>query len=378
MCDVTDDPIDLVLVTGAGASREFGVNRTNLPLMAEWSASLLRKLREVPGFADAVGLQDGMTGPAFEDRLGVFLGAAEAFPRIKTLVEPLGKMLSATAPATIGGNLNNSWDAWHGQAQFQLEQVFGRIYESLYENFEAPQYDPGLVQGAYAALLTQLGINENAKWVYATTNYDVIADAAIQALGGSFDDGTYTARFGGGSERHFRVAGLLQGVGRDIPLLHLHGRVGWLIRPGTGRGTGPYAIDHHVRWESTMGIPLVMLPDPAKDPQRGNPIIGEMWAVFRDALRRARRVLVLGHSLHDVPLIEALAENVSGGRLAVTLLGESDSGELADDAQRVEKTLEESLPNAHRVIMRFGPGYGPGPSYSLREWINATNSAPIT
>ena len=34
---VPDDPIDLVLVTGAGASCDFGVNQTRLPLMAEWS-----------------------------------------------------------------------------------------------------------------------------------------------------------------------------------------------------------------------------------------------------------------------------------------------------------------------------------------------------
>lgn len=37
--------IDLVLVTGAGASREFGVNHTRIPLMGEWSDALVEKIR---------------------------------------------------------------------------------------------------------------------------------------------------------------------------------------------------------------------------------------------------------------------------------------------------------------------------------------------
>ena len=39
--------IDLVMVTGAGASRDFGVNGVKLPLMGDWSDALVKKLGAV-------------------------------------------------------------------------------------------------------------------------------------------------------------------------------------------------------------------------------------------------------------------------------------------------------------------------------------------
>jgi hypothetical protein len=370
---VLDDPIDLVLVTGAGASCEFGVNQTRLPLMAEWSELVLRKLREVPGFVEAVGLTEGMTGEQFEDRLGGFLRSVVAFRDVRSLLGPLGQMLRCNAPATAGGaNQQNTWDIWHEQALFQIDQVLGRLYESLYESFGAPNYDPALVRNAYANLLNQLGIDQHSRWVYATTNYDVIADAALESLGLTFDDGTRSPRFANSAERQFRVAGLLSVIDRDVPLLHLHGRVGWLVRSGPGR-SGPYAVDHMTSWKSDFGVPLVMLPDPHKQPGDDG-IIGPMWAEFRDALRRAKRVLVLGHSLHDAPLVEALKVPAEAGRLAVTLFGEPTTGEKMGDAAVVEQTLTERLPDAHRILTRFGPSYGPNPSTDMKGWLETTES----
>lgn len=369
---VADDPIDLVLVTGAGASCDFGVNQTRLPLMADWSALILRKLGGVPGFGEAVGLTDSMTGPQFEERLGEFLRSVTAFGGIKPLLGPLGQMLHANAPSTHG-NLNNTWEAWHSQAEHQISQILGKIYESLYENFSAPNIDAVQVRNAYANLLNQLGINERSRWVYATTNYDVIADAALESLGLKFHDGTDSPRFGNSAERQFRVTGLLSVIDRDVPLLHLHGRVGWLVRPGSGPGRGPYAVDNLVNWTDSFGVPLVMLPDPRKEPGDDD-IIGQMWTEFHEALRRATRILVLGHSLHDAPLVEALSESDVRGKIAVTLLGNPDIGELQADAQEVAAIIERSLPNAHRIIMRFGRDYGPRPSTEMERWLAATGS----
>jgi len=41
--------IDLVLVTGAGASHEFGVSGTRVPLMGDWSNALVNKIAGPPG-----------------------------------------------------------------------------------------------------------------------------------------------------------------------------------------------------------------------------------------------------------------------------------------------------------------------------------------
>lgn len=369
-----DRDIDLVLVTGAGASREFGVNYTNLPLMKEWCASLLISLRRgAPGFAEAVGLSEYMSGPDFENRLGIFLAAAQAFPAIKTLVDPLGTMLAASPPATHG-NSNNTWESWHGQAQHQLEQVMAVIHSSLYENFGEPSYDPGLVQNAFQTLLAHLGITRTSRWVYATTNYDVIADAAIEALGAGVDDGTAQRRFQPSAERSFRVEGLVGRMGRDVPLIHLHGRIGWYSRTGVGSGTGPYALDHVRAYDPAQGVPLVMLPDPNKDPDNGNVVIGEMWLEFRHALERAKRVLVLGHSLHDDPLVGALSAHAPRPGLAVALLSAVDNPDDFDaDATAVEAKLVERLPEAHRILMRFGPQYGPSPPPTMTEWLTFTS-----
>ena len=168
------------------------------------------------------------------------------------------------------------------------------------------------------------------------------------------------------------MAGLLSLIDRDVPLLDLHGRVGWLVRSGSGR-SGPSAVDHMTSWKNDFSVPLVMLPDPHKQPGDDG-IIGPMWAEFREALPRAKRVLVLGHSLHDAALVDPLKVPAEAGSLAVTLFGEPTIGQKMGDAAAVEQTLRERLPDAHRILTRFGPSYGPSPSTDMKRWLETTES----
>jgi hypothetical protein len=80
--------IDVVLVTGAGASRTFGVNGVPMPLMGDWSDHLVGKLGPRMGYLDATGLRRGMSGEDFEARLGKFLQDVQAFRRIGSLLKP--------------------------------------------------------------------------------------------------------------------------------------------------------------------------------------------------------------------------------------------------------------------------------------------------
>ncbi len=116
-----------------------------------------------------------------------------------------------------------------------------------------------------------------------------------------------------------------------------------------------------------------MLPDPRKEPGTHG-IIGQLWTEFHEALRRARRVLVLAHSLHDAPLVEALSRSDGHGNVAVTLLGNPEVDELQADAREVAAIVERHLPNAHRIIMRFGRDYGPQSSTEMARWLAATGS----
>ena len=75
--DLTDTR--LVIVTGAGASRKLGV-ATDFPLMGDWAGFLRDELEKaVPGLARAIGLEEGVTGPQFEEIPDYFWSGGRRF-----------------------------------------------------------------------------------------------------------------------------------------------------------------------------------------------------------------------------------------------------------------------------------------------------------
>ena len=129
--------LDLVLITGAGASREFGVLDSPMPLMADWSESIIKKLSSKNHFyLKASGLQPGMTGPEFETQLGEFLRQAEAFPLIESLLEPSINFQGLQYDCLRGqGVLKN----WYDTTDFHVRQIVEAIRESLFEEFSEQQ-----------------------------------------------------------------------------------------------------------------------------------------------------------------------------------------------------------------------------------------------
>src|SRR5438105_2696353 len=84
---VSETDIDLVLITGAGASHEFGANRQKLPLMNGWADFLVERLFRYPYFQEATGLKKNMSGPDFETMLGEFLDRVGGFYRAEGLIK---------------------------------------------------------------------------------------------------------------------------------------------------------------------------------------------------------------------------------------------------------------------------------------------------
>lgn len=80
MAEVRD--IELVLVTGAGASCGLGANGKRIAAMKEWSERLTGALGMDPGSALLVKLSYGIDGMEFERRLGSFIAQATAFRKI--------------------------------------------------------------------------------------------------------------------------------------------------------------------------------------------------------------------------------------------------------------------------------------------------------
>jgi hypothetical protein len=347
-----DRDIELVLVTGAGASREFGVNGTKLPMMGEWSDALVDKLRPPMNYLAPTFLDKDLDGPEFEKRLGEFLHRAQAFKQIGPIVPHTAFQIDQGRLATV--------NEWYQQAAFHLDQILGLIHESLYEKFAASNVDIGAAAAAYSSLFAQLGVGAPSSLVVATTNYDMIAESAIVELGGLPDWGASPTLLAG-AETPLRVDRLLDGFPRFTPVLHLHGRVGWFRRPD---GT-VYSSNHAVYQNSqNYGVPVVMLPDPDKT-YDSEPVIYELWQQFHLALSRAKRVFVLGHSLHDKPLVDALRQYVQPTRrIAVGLLSADGSPEeFHASAGETMEIIRQNFPQAGMIPMRFGPS----PSISRQQ-----------
>ena len=336
--------IDLLLVTGAGASHEFGVNHTKLPLMRAWSDALVEKISGRSfSYLEATGLEKDLDGPEFEERLGRFLRMAQALPNIEQVLKP--SLAFQPPPANFS---EQAMRDWHRVTIHHVGEITDLIHESLYESFSAERIDLDAAAQAYGMLFQQLGVGGTRSMVYATTNYDVVGEYVIGRLGGLPDWGEPHALAPRG-EADLRVERLLDGMPRYVPVLHLHGRVGWYRRDSQRPVSGD-TTKHH----KDYGVPIVMLPDPNKE-YDADPLVFSLWSQFEEALQRARRVFVLGHSLNDRQLVQALRENVMPAeRVAVTVLGDPESpGQAALEAQGVKELLERELPTATLVPICF-------------------------
>lgn len=167
-------------------------------------------------------------------------------------------------------------EAWMAQADLSIAQAFRVVHETLYELFGDPMIDVPRAKAAYTELLGRIGIAPpGANWVYATTNYDRIGDEALGEAGFSVDWGEpRRVRLG---ERQIRPDGLLRGILGTVPVLHLHGRIGWYRRP-ENQGGGVYAADM-VQHQDGFGAPIVMLPSPKLGPLIGDPANESMKCV---------------------------------------------------------------------------------------------------
>jgi hypothetical protein len=339
------DGIDLVLVTGAGASAAFGASGARIAGMPEWCNHLCGALgARDSGAALLVGLNLQMKGPEFERQLGRFFASARAFRDAKELM-------------TI--------EDWHGQVTSKIDEASEVVHETLYALFGRPQVDLRRAEAAYRALLAEIGIGPGtANWVYATTNYDTIGDEALEGLRFRVES----------AERHPIRAGdtiidpepVLGRVAAGVPILHLHGKIGWYRRSADDGGQA-IAVNMD-SYQPGFGTALVMLPDPNKV-YDSDPVINTIFGQFEEALSRARRVLVLGHSLSDDQIVSAIATHADPAGLGVTVYGHpSDPDQPADPSDPIVKIQEERFPESSLIPIRFGEEDAPDP-IRVKQWF---------
>ena len=208
------------------------------------------------------------------------------------------------------------------------------INETLFEQFGHERLDDARATKAYQRLLQYLGKPE---LLVATTNYDRAFETALENMGLEVATGFPRAP---GRTPVLSPVGLIENRGDAIPVIHLHGAVGWY---DTGEDVKEHPPD--LPFNPTLGRPVVLYPDPNKDPIK-EAFVEDLWEEFGRALDMADQILVIGHSLNDPALVRVLAERSASTSVAVTYV---------DSAGK--QAIAKSLPNAHGFRLEFGPEF---------------------
>ncbi len=279
--------MDTLLITGAGASRNLGVGDSKMPLMGDWAGTLCEALNSrESGLADASQLDPQFDGPQFERALGELL----EWDRVR----PLEEKFEALGFQNFTGAPKEKVRQARQLTTRRLANIKAAVHSTLYRQFSHVAVDDDKAVSAYRSLLKQL---REPGVAIATTNYDRSAESALLRLGHRVVNG-----FVGEPPRRmvFEPSSLAEMRGQGVTLLHLHGAVGWYER------NGEVVLDNaEEEFDASRGSPVVLYPDPRKRPSE-NVIVAELWRELEVAVERAKRILVIGHSLHDQPLVEIL------------------------------------------------------------------------
>lgn len=297
----------ILIVTGAGASRKLGT-RGDIPLMVEWAAILRQACEaEEQGLAEALRLTTNITAEDFEQVVGELLGVKADIPLIKRYQGVGGRPMRPPQVRAVGGETG----VWIENLERRLEAFERVLRVTLYEQFGLPAIDNAKAKAVVRTLLVALLGEEGVQ--FATTNYDRSLEIGLDANGHRVNDGF-------GADTALATPTLApEGIGNwvdendpTVTVLHLHGAVGWYARPN-GDIVSQYADQPY---NESLGTPAIVPPDPRKDPLN-SPFVRAIWFEFRRVLTEATHVLILGHSLHDAPLVEAFREAAQDARFAI-------------------------------------------------------------
>jgi hypothetical protein len=351
--------LHVVVVTGAGASRALGADGQPVAMMPQWATDLVGRLGEA---ANVLGLSADMDGPAFEAAIGRFLTFTTALPRVAAL-GTLGDMtnLVGLGPRSEGGR----FAPWQQTALSNQRSIQQALWQSLYLNFGRPRIDAERAYGSYHRLhefiRTTYTANGLSPWIsHATTNFDPAIEIAIDLeIQRDYPNNEKVDGFskvsGGGQD--LWAPNLFNAARPNhngyIPVMHLHGAVGWYFDEARGIKRRP--TDEEL---SPADTPALLLPDDHKDPASFPTPIFQIWEEFKTLLQNATHVLFVGHSLHDPHLLSAVQS--SGLPIAAVSLTEPDSKGLYEISRSADAGgLKELLPEIVLIPGKFG---------QLEEW----------
>lgn len=327
----------LLFVTGAGASYHLGMNNEKMPLMRDWCANLIQRLNAGPwpGVPATLGLTTADLD-GFEAHIGHFLAWQRSLATAGELID-----LGAVAVTAAAGT--DPVRAWFNAARDVAAWIEQVIHESLFDQYSAERTSAVSATQAYRKLFSDCAVESSTAVAYVTTNYDVAGEQALIGLGRHPNWGEQPS-FDAAS-RPIRVTGLSAGwTEYQTPVLHLHGRVGWYIDDTDTL----ISVNPAGKLQTGLGRPGLLLPDLDKDYGQ-LPAINDMWTEFELLLEQASHILVLGHSLHDRKLVDALTS--TSRPIAVTALNQAENSDRVKERERIQALI----PRAEVLYTNFAP-----------------------
>ena len=125
----------------------------------------------------------------------------------------------------------------------------------------------------------------------------------------------------------------------------------------------------------TIWVCLLRCFRSSKKNYQGDAFLASMWATFKTALIQSQRVLILGHSLNDVELVDEITSAFPEGQGVGITVRMDDDGSPRFDSQEHEALVIGRFARANRIPMNFGPA----PAYyapSLAEWRDSKALPP--
>jgi SIR2-like domain len=327
--------------------------------MQSWAEILADDLNSAErGLSEAVQLVPGIPADQFEETLGSLFALQSSMELVKRF-----RLLGGPQPGSIQTDANT----WIDQMETRLSRIVEALRTSLYREFGRQAIDAAKAEAAAKSLLSMLQADKDV--VFATTNYDPSLELGLARNGIAVQDGFTEGAWESPVLAPDELVRWPDSM-PYVPVLHLHGAVGWYVAPD-----GRILRFHPDQpYNPTLGVPAILPPDPAKDPTK-NPYVQSIWAEFTKALTFASHILVLGHSLHDPALVEALLQVPTATRLAVThhakpSTGDTESGDDVDPSQAGQDAQVE--PSRISLLERSSQFYvdlGPTPVWSgLDRW----------
>lgn len=314
----------MLLVTGAGASRNLGIDENPMPLMSDWSDALCQALDErEANLAAACELVPGSDGPTFEENLGHLL----RWQQVRYL-EKRFRGLGGDSAGSHWGEIDRARENTDGRMKVVIET----INQTLYDQFGHHRIDDSLATDTFIRLFDLIGRPDDL--ILATTNYDRAGETALGSLGYDIDSGF---RWKPHRTPILEPEGLVSHRGAKTPVIHLHGAVGWYKQNGI---VAEHPADKP--FNPSLGTPVVLYPDPDKD-LTTDAMVAALWTEFEAALDFADSVFVLGHSLHDPKLVQELHRVANIKPIVISYLDGS------------AEAVTSKVPNATPVEVFIGP-----------------------